>query len=104
MSFYHYRRRIERLEERKNARAFAQKLVFGRFALWIDRLPEGTPIPEGGRVVRDFYTYQEPSPDRRGFIGGHSQERSTTIDGDNGRTVDLTAEPETGEPGDASGG
>lgn len=93
MSLYSYRRRIERLEALK-ARAFAQKVVGGRLSLYTIPLPEGTPVPEGARVVVDFYAEHVRPCDPGDWLCGYSQERITTTPGDEGWIVCLTADPE----------
>ncbi len=76
--------RIARLEK-VTAVVPKVEIIIGSFALYEFSLPEGTVVPEGGRVVKDFFcTHEPPDPDACRF--GYWRERITFDPKDQGRT------------------
>lgn len=100
MNLAGYNRRIRKLERivRQQEGKLKPKVKISSFALWVERLPEGTVIPEGSRVVTDFYANHDPLPN--GHLSGHRRERITDDPSDNGRTIYPAVEPADPSPDD----
>lgn len=88
--------RLDRLEERLQPSPFAGVEEF-RFAEFSEPLAEGTVIPEGARVVEDFYEdfscgdwARKPGVT---FRSGYYRARLTTDPVDQGRIVPASEDP-----------
>ncbi len=88
--------RVGRLEQAFRPDPFAGIQEF-RFADHVDRLPAETVVPEGGRVVQDFY--EDLRCDDWGgragvkFRSGYYRERIATDPNDQGRIIPASEDP-----------
>ena len=93
------RSRVRRLERESGPDLLSGVQEF-RFALYTDKLPTGTLIPEGGRIVADFFEEFTCSNWRNKpgltFRSGFYRERVTTDPDDQGRIIPACEDPLTG--------
>ncbi len=66
------------------------RVKIASFSLYTLPLPEGTMIPAGARVVRDFFYDVPEHPDPDACLGGYRRERVTFDPEDQGRRLPST--------------
>jgi hypothetical protein len=100
MSIRNLTRRVQRLNKTGKFKHLWDNVKEFNFSLYTLPISDGTEIPPGARIVRDFFVQQQSEDwGRKGilFSGGHHQERLAIDDEDHGR-VRFDAPPERQPP------